>query len=109
MEFAIALPMLVLVVLGAAQIGLTIRNELAVELAAREGARAAATAADTSGAAHAAALRAVDLPVQVSTRRQGGAVQVTVTYTDPTSIAIIGRFIAPITHVATVTMALEPP
>jgi hypothetical protein len=34
---------------------------------------------------------------------------VSVTYVDPTDVAIIGRFIGPITHRASVTMVLEPP
>jgi hypothetical protein len=36
-------------------------------------------------------------------------VTVTVTYVDPTDIAIIGAAIGPVTHRATATMAIEPP
>ena len=95
--------------LAIAQIGVSIRNEVAVELAAREGARAAAVSADPSGAAEAAARRAVDLPFEVSTRAGGDTVTVTITYLDPTDIALIGAAIGPVTHTASATMALEPP
>ena len=39
----------------------------------------------------------------------GTTVSVTVTYVDPTDIAIIGAAIGPVTHTATATMAIEPP
>lgn len=95
--------------LAIAQVGVSIRNEVAVELAAREGARAAAVSADSAGAAQAAARRAVALPMNVSVSTDGATVSVTVTYVDPTDIAIIGAAIGPVTHTATATMALEPP
>ena len=56
-EFAIVLPVILVVVLGIVQVGLAMRNELAVELAAREGARAASVTTDAAGAADAAAER----------------------------------------------------
>jgi Flp pilus assembly protein TadG len=107
-EFAVALPIVVLAMLAIAQVGVAVRNEVAVELAAREGARAAAVSAD-SGAAAAAARRAVDLPMDVAVRVDATTVTVTVTYVDPTDIAIIGAAIGPVTHRASATMALEPP
>ncbi|BAN00671.1 TadE/TadG family type IV pilus assembly protein [Ilumatobacter coccineus] len=108
-EFAVALPLIVVVLLAITQVGVSVRNEVAVELAAREGARAAAVSGDPAGAAAAAARRAVSLPIEVSTASGGGRVSVTVTYVDPTDIAIIGAAIGPITHRATATMAVEPP
>ncbi len=107
-EFAVALPMIVLVMLAIAQIGVSIRNEIAVELAAREGARAASVSAST-GSAATAARAAVDLPMTVSVTTTATTVSVTVTYVDPTDIALIGRAISPVTHQATATMAIEPP
>ena len=77
--FALALP---IVLLGMTQVGVAIRNELAVELAAREGAQAASVSASPHSA--------------------------TVTYVDPTDVPIMGQFIGPSTHQATATMALEP-
>jgi Flp pilus assembly protein TadG len=95
--------------LGLVAVGLAVRNELAVELAAREGARAAAVSASPATAAAAAAQRAVALPIEVTTTAAADTVTVVVTYTDPLHIPIIGRLVGPITHMATVTMALEPP
>lgn len=108
-EFAVALPLIAVAMLAIAQVGVSIRNELVVELAAREGARAAAVSADSAGSATAAARRAVTLPVEVSVRENGATVSVTVTYVDDTNIAIIGGAIGPVTHSATATMAIEPP
>jgi len=108
-EFAVALPLVVIAMLAIAQVGVTVRNEVAVELAAREGARAAAVSAQSGGAASSAARRAVDLPMDVSVTVGATTVSVTVTYVDPTDIAIIGPAIGPITQSATATMALEPP
>jgi Flp pilus assembly protein TadG len=108
-EFAVALPLVVIAMLAIAQVGVAVRNEVAVELAAREGARAAAVSADTAGSAAAAARRAVDLPMDVSVEVGATTVSVTVTYVDPTDIAIIGAAIGPVVHTATATMAIEPP
>ena len=63
---------------------------------------------DIAGAATAAARRAVDLPIEVRASSDGTSVTVSVTYVDPTDVTIIGRFIGPITHRASVTMVLEP-
>ena len=108
-EFAIVIPVMLVAVLGIVQVGLALRNDFAVQLAAREGARAAAVTTDSAAAASAAAARAVDLPVDVETTVGNGRVTVTATYVDDTDIAIIGAFIGPITHTASVTMTMEPP
>ena len=107
-EFAVALPIVVIAMLAIAQVGVAVRNEVAVELAAREGARAAAVSADPA-AAGAAARRAVDLPMEVDVTADATTVTVTVTYVDPTDVAIIGAAIGPVTHTASATMAIEPP
>ena len=109
MEFAIALPLVVVALLAIAQVAVVVRNEIAVELAAREAARAASVSADPVGSARRAAQRAVALPVEVSTSVGADSVTVTVTHVDPTDVAVIGAAIGAITHRATVTMALEPP
>ena len=44
----------------------------------------------------------------MSTQTTPDDVVVTVTYTDPTDVPIIGRFLGPSTHQATATMATEP-
>jgi Flp pilus assembly protein TadG len=107
-EFALVIPVVMIMVLGLVVVAVAVRNELAVELAAREAARAAAVSADPSAASEAAA-RAVDLPLEIATTSDGATVTVTVTHVDPVDVAIIGDLIGPITHTASVTMALEPP
>ena len=108
-EFAIVIPVMLVAVLGIVQVGLALRNELAVQLAAREGARAASVTIDSAAAASDAAARSVDLPIEVETAVLDGQVTVTATYVDGTDVAIIGAFIGPVTHTASVTMTLEPP
>jgi Flp pilus assembly protein TadG len=108
-EFAIVLPVALIAVLGIVQVGIALRNELAVNVAAREGARAAAVTADVSAAAVEAARNAADLPLEITASAGDRSVTVTASYVDDTDVAIIGAFIAPITHTASVTMALEPP
>ncbi len=70
--------------------------------------RAAVVSADPSGAANRAVRRSVALPLDMSTQTTPDDVVVTVTYTDPTDVPIIGRFLGPSTHQATATMATEP-
>ena len=108
-EFALALPIVVVMASGLVVIGTAVRNELAVELAAREGARAAAVSDTPATAAALAANRAVDLPIDVTTTSDSSTVTVTVTYVDDVDVAIIGSLIGPVTHVGSATMMLEPP
>jgi Flp pilus assembly protein TadG len=108
-EFALALPIVVVMASGLVVVGTAVRNELAVELAAREGARAAAVSDTPAAAAALAASRAVDLPIDVSTTSHGSTVTVTVTYVDHVDVAIVGSLIGPVTHVGSATMMVEPP
>ena len=61
-ELALALPLVVLLLLLLAQLGLVVRAQLLVAHAAREGARAAAVASDPRTAAQLAAEKATGLP-----------------------------------------------
>jgi hypothetical protein len=108
-EFAASLPIVVVVLLAIVQVGVSIRNELAVELAAREAVRAASVTVDPAHSATAAARRAVSLPVDVVVEVSGRDVTATVEFTDPTDVPLIGWAIGPVTHRATATMVLEPP
>ena len=103
------LPVVIVMTFGLVVVGIAVRNELAVELAAREGARAAAVSASPAAAATAAAVRAMHLPIEVATSMGQATVTVTVTHVDAVDVAIIGALIGPITHTASVTMAIEPP
>jgi uncharacterized protein (UPF0333 family) len=109
LEIALSLPIVAVLLLGVVQVAIVVRNEIALELAAREGARAAAVAEDRSGAARRAVERAVALPTRVAVSTTGSDVTVTVTYTDPTDVPLIGWAIGPVASAATATMALEPP
>ncbi len=109
-ELALALPVLVVMVLGIVQVVAVVGDRLAVELAAREAARAAAVAADPAGAAISAAGRATGLaPLEVSTASSGDRVVVTVTYRSGTDVPIIGRFIGDVAIESTASMRREPP
>ncbi len=109
-ELALALPLLCLLVLAVVQVGVVVRDQLAVQLAAREAARAAVVAADPVAAATPAAQRAVQLsPLQVRVGAAGDTVTVTVTYIEPTDVPLIGALLPDVAVSATVTMAVEPP
>jgi hypothetical protein len=51
----------------------------------------------------------VNVPIDVATAVDASTVTVTVTYVDRVDVAILGSLIGPVTHTASVTMALEPP
>jgi Flp pilus assembly protein TadG len=109
-EFALALPLVVVVVLGIVQLVVVARDQLAVEVAAREGARAAAVAGSPAAAADRAAQAAIAIrPLGVRTATSGTEVTVTVTATNHTDVPIIGAVIGDVEVSATVTMAREPP
>lgn len=109
-EFAIALPLVIVVLLGVGQVLVVGRDQVAIELAAREGARAASVAATPAAAATGAANSATTLrPIDVVTRSAAGHVDVTVTYTNNTDVFLIGALIGEVELSAHVTMALEPP
>ena len=95
-EFALVLPIVLVVALALVQVGLLARDRLLVEAAARAGARAAAVEAD-DGAIRAAALAAApDLDPSVSTVQtvrtgtQGDPVTVTISYAEPIRVPLIG-------------------
>jgi Flp pilus assembly protein TadG len=109
-ELALALPVVVLLLLGMLQVALVGRDQLAVELAAREAARAASVSADPVAAARLAAERVTSLrPLQVAVSAGSAAVTVTVTHRSATDVAMVGRFIGDVALRASVTMAVEPP
>jgi len=95
-EFALVLPLVLVVVLGLVQVGLLARDRLLVEAAARAGARAAAIDVDAD-AVRAAALAAAPgldgarATVDVTrTGTRGDPVQVRVVYADTLRVPFIG-------------------
>lgn len=112
-EFALCLPVVMLLLLGVVQVAVVVRDDLLVQHAAREGARAASVSAAPGGAARVAAARVLDgaglrgLAVDAST--SGALVRVTVRASTPTEVPLIGALLGDVVHRATTTMVLEPP
>lgn len=109
-EFAVALPIVIVLVLGLVQVLVVGSRQVAIEQLARNGARAASVAADPVGAGRNAveeSSRLDQLAVDVTTTDT--RVIVTVRYTDPTSVPVVGRLIGDAVLTATATMAREPP
>jgi Flp pilus assembly protein TadG len=109
-EFAIALPLVVVLLLGIIQVVLVARDQIAIELAARDGARAASVAADPVAAAQGGALAATTLrPITVATVIGAERVTVTVAHTNTTRVPLIGTLIGDVSLSASATLAREPP
>ena len=94
-EFALVLPLLLVIALALVQVGLVIRDRLLVEEAARAGARAAAVESDPDAIAGAARRAAPDLDpsaLGIGVTRQGGRgdpVAVTVAYTSLIKVPLV--------------------
>jgi len=112
-EFALVLPLVVLVVLFIVQAGFVVRDQLLVSHAAREAARAAAVSdADRSGAAlraarQAGALAAERLSASAVMVDGVASVRVVISYRSTTDIAIIGSLVPDIDLESTVQMRVE--
>jgi Flp pilus assembly protein TadG len=94
-EFALVLPILLVIALAMVQVGLFARDRLLVEAAARAGARAAAVEADEcairdQAVAAAPGLDPASLTLTVSrTGTRGDPVEVTVTYVDDVRVPFV--------------------
>jgi Flp pilus assembly protein TadG len=95
-EFALVLPLVLIVVLGLVQVGLLVRDRLLIEAAARAGARTAALQSD-DGEARIAALQAAPgldpSLVMVDVARvgaRGAPVTVAITYLDVVRVPLVG-------------------
>lgn len=109
-EFALALPLVAVMVLGVLQIIVVARDQLAVEVAAREAARAAAVSGTPEAAAARAAEAATSLrPLDVAVTIDGNRVTARITYTAATDVPLVGLAIADVDLEASVTMLREPP
>lgn len=109
-EFALALPVVIVLVLGIVQVVVVAARHLTVEHLARSGARAASVAADPAGAAQSEVNRVSPLsPITVETRVTSDLVTVTVRYQESTSVPIVGRAIGDVELSASTTMRREPP
>lgn len=109
-EFAIALPLVVVLVLGVLQVVVVGARQATVERLARVGARAASVAADPTTAATRAVHASSSLePVDVSVSATGEIVTVTVRYIDGTTVPVIGGAIGDVEMRASASMPREPP
>jgi len=112
-EFALVLPLVVLVVLFIVQAGFVVRDQLLVSHAAREAARAAAVSdADRTDAALLAARQAGDLVTDrvsatVTLVDGDASVRVAISYRSVTDIAIIGSLVPDIDLESVVEMRVE--
>jgi Flp pilus assembly protein TadG len=94
-EFALVLPVVLVVALALVQVGLLARDRLLVEAAARAGARTAAVEADDVAIRAAALAAAPDLDPSVSTvavartGTQGDPVTVSIAYDEPIRVPLI--------------------
>jgi Flp pilus assembly protein TadG len=101
-EFALVLPLVLIMSLALVQVGLLVKDRLVVEGAARAGARQAAVSQDDGSVRQAAVDAAVSLDpqvIEVSVTRQGGsgtAADVTVIYHASVAIAVV-RWLFPST------------
>ena len=111
-ELALALPLIAVFALAIVQVALVARLEVGVAHAAREAARAVAIEHDIDAAGRAAANAAGLDPARVSVAvsgavRPGGTVAVTVTYSAPTDVALVGRLVGDVELRATTVMRVE--
>ena len=111
-ELALVLPVVVVLALIAAQVGLVVKDVVLVHHAAREAARAAAVQPSV-GVAREAARGAASLdPGRMDVTLSGGTergdrTRATVTYRAPTEVPLIGALVPDVTVRATVTMRVE--
>ncbi|HEX4821972.1 MAG TPA: TadE family protein [Acidimicrobiales bacterium] len=111
-EAALVLPVVTFFLLGVVQIGLVVRAQVLVTHVAREAVRAAAVDADPEAARRAAtsssSLDADRMKVLVQGREgPGSRVRVTVTYSAPTDVPLVGNLLGDVTLQATATMRVE--
>ena len=103
------LPVIVIIGLAVAQVGLVVHARVMVTHAAREGARVAAVGG-ADGAVVEAAGSAGGLDpsrLEVSVDRSGGRATVRIVYAAPTNVPLVGAFLDSVPMTATATMRLE--
>ena len=111
-EFALVLPVLLIFMLVAVQVGLLVRDYIMVIHAAREAARSAAVSNGPSGPSTAAqrsgALDPTRMTVMVGQRGGvGSIVTVTVSFKAPTEVPLIGALVGDYEMTASASMRVE--
>jgi Flp pilus assembly protein TadG len=110
-ELALALPLVMVFLFGAAQVVAVARDQIAVIHAARELARAAAVAGDAPPDGVRAVAAMTDLEssrLVVSVSSSSGQVRAEVRYRSLTVVPLVGRLLPDITVVGAAVMAEEP-
>jgi Flp pilus assembly protein TadG len=105
-ELALAMPVVMILMLAGVQVGLIVRDHLAVVAAAR----AAARQASIGGSARDGASHSGLIPSRLTVDRvtSGGLVTVTVRYRAPTDLPLVGLLVGDVSMQTSATMALEP-
>jgi len=108
-EFALVLPLVLIVLLGLLQVGIFMLEKLQVSGAAREGAREAAVTSDRDRIENAAKRAAPTLDIQVEVNRgdQRGDPAVVGVSAPPTEVPIMGSIVAGRPLKSTATMRIE--
>jgi Flp pilus assembly protein TadG len=105
-EFALVLPLVLVMVLALLQVGLLVKDRLVVEESARAGAREGAVTTDDAEVTRAATEAAVSLDprrLEVAVQREGGAgdpVTVRVTYHAPVAVPLVAWLFPPAVDLA---------
>ncbi len=111
-ELALVVPVIVVLALVVAQAAVIARTRVLVAHAAREAARAAAVD-PSGGSARAAAVGAADLePGRLGValaggRTEGDSLRVTVTYSAPTAVPMVGALVGDVSLTEQVTVRVE--
>lgn len=107
-EFALLLPLVLLLLMAIVQAGLVVRDQVAVVHAAREAARAAAVDPDPRRAVHAGRRVVEGAAVEVAERGPVGTpVEVRVEYRSRTRVPLVGPLVPDPTLTATAVMRVE--
>jgi Flp pilus assembly protein TadG len=112
-EFALVLPILLMLALAVVQVGLFVRDDLVVAGSARAGARQAAVSSDddsvrTAVSQDAPGLDPTRIDVTISRTQRGGPATVSVAYSAPQTVPFVGwLFPSPVTLHATAVMRQE--
>lgn len=106
-EIALALPLLAVALLGAAQVVVIATRQVTVVHAARDAVRAASVSADPTTAAALAVGRTLP-EARAATVVDGDVVTVTVTVVDPTDVPLVGALLPALTLESRAAMGVEP-
>ena len=111
-EFALTIPLVVLLLLGIVQVGLVVRDQILVVHASREAARAAAVDPDPDAARRAAirssTLDSHRLVTEIADRgAPGSTLSVTIRYSSPTEVPLIGRLLPDVGLRAVTSLRVE--